>query len=62
MPSLYLIKPAFLILLRPIARGLFRLGATANMVTLAAAALSIAAGGVLAFACDPFCPNGAQCH
>jgi CDP-diacylglycerol---glycerol-3-phosphate 3-phosphatidyltransferase len=48
MPTLYSIKPAFQKLLRPVASGLVRIGATANMVTLAAAALSIAAGGAIA--------------
>jgi CDP-diacylglycerol---glycerol-3-phosphate 3-phosphatidyltransferase len=48
MPTLYTIKPAFQNLLRPAAAGLVRLGATANMVTLAAAALSIAAGFAIA--------------
>jgi CDP-diacylglycerol---glycerol-3-phosphate 3-phosphatidyltransferase len=48
MPTLYSIKPAFQNLLRPIARGLVKLGATANMATLAAAALSVAAGFAIA--------------
>jgi CDP-diacylglycerol---glycerol-3-phosphate 3-phosphatidyltransferase len=48
MPSLYSIKPAFQNLLRPVARGLAALGATANMVTLAAAALSVTAGAAIA--------------
>jgi CDP-diacylglycerol---glycerol-3-phosphate 3-phosphatidyltransferase len=47
MPSLYSIKPAFQYLLRPIARGLVRLGATANMVTLGAALISIVTGVVI---------------
>jgi CDP-diacylglycerol---glycerol-3-phosphate 3-phosphatidyltransferase len=48
MPTLYSIKPAFQNLLRPVASGLVRLGATANMVTLGAAFMSIAAGVVIA--------------
>jgi CDP-diacylglycerol---glycerol-3-phosphate 3-phosphatidyltransferase len=48
MATLYSIKPAFQNLLRPLAAGLVRLGATANMVTLGAAFMSIAAGIVIA--------------
>jgi CDP-diacylglycerol--glycerol-3-phosphate 3-phosphatidyltransferase len=48
MPTLYSIKPAFQNLLRPIAGGLVSQGATANMVTIAAAGLSIAAGLTIA--------------
>ena len=45
--TLYALKPRFQNLLRPIAARLARAGVTANQVTLAAAALSIAVGGLL---------------
>jgi CDP-diacylglycerol---glycerol-3-phosphate 3-phosphatidyltransferase len=48
MPSVYSIKPAFQNLLRPVARSLAGLGATANMVTLGAAYMSIAAAILMA--------------
>ena len=48
MPTLYDVKPAFQNLLRPVAAGLVKLGATANMVTIGAALLSIAAGALIA--------------
>ena len=48
MPTLYDVKPAFQNLLRPVAAGLVKLGATANMVTIAAAALSIVTGVLIA--------------
>jgi CDP-diacylglycerol---glycerol-3-phosphate 3-phosphatidyltransferase len=48
MATLYSMKPAFQNLLRPLAAGLARLGATANMVTVAAVVLSIAAGLAIA--------------
>lgn len=48
MPSIYDLKPAFQGLLRPLCRRLARAGATANQVTLAALALSLATGAVLA--------------
>ena len=48
MASVYDLKPAFQGLLRPTTRVLFRAGVTANMVTVAAAVLSIAAGAFLA--------------
>jgi CDP-diacylglycerol---glycerol-3-phosphate 3-phosphatidyltransferase len=48
VPTLYDIKPAFQRLLRPIAARLVAMGTTANMVTLAAAALSIASGAAMA--------------
>ena len=48
MATLYSIKPAFQNLLRPVARGLAGIGATANMLTLAAAVVSIAVGLILA--------------
>lgn len=48
MPSIYQLKPAFQNLLRPIVRALARAGATPNQVTLAALALSTAAGALVA--------------
>ena len=48
MPTLYDIKPRFQALLRPLANRLAAAGATANQVTLAAAALSVAAGAAIA--------------
>jgi CDP-diacylglycerol--glycerol-3-phosphate 3-phosphatidyltransferase len=48
MPSIYQIKPRFQALLRPLVRALAGAGVTANQVTLAAAAMSIVAGIVLA--------------
>ncbi len=47
--TLYLLKPQFQALLRPVARWLNGVGATANMVTLAAAAGSVLIGTVLAW-------------
>ncbi len=44
MPSLYQLKPAFQARLRPAVGALARMGVTANQVTLAGLALSIAAG------------------
>jgi CDP-diacylglycerol---glycerol-3-phosphate 3-phosphatidyltransferase len=48
MPTLYDIKPAFQNLLRPLAAGLVRSGATANGVTISAALLSIATAILIA--------------
>lgn len=48
MVSVYDIKPKFQALLRPITRGLARLGVTANQVTLAAMAMSVGIGAVIA--------------
>jgi CDP-diacylglycerol--glycerol-3-phosphate 3-phosphatidyltransferase len=48
LPSIYDLKPAFQGLLRPIVRGLAKSGVSANQVTTAAMALSIAAGAVIA--------------
>ena len=48
MASIYDLKPAFQNLLRPICRGLVRVGLTANQVTVAAMLLSFVAGGCLA--------------
>lgn len=47
MPSIYQLKPAFQNLLRPLTQRLFRLGVTANHVTLAAMLLSCLVGGLL---------------
>ena len=47
MPSIYDLKPAFQRLLRPICRGLVGAGITANQVTLAALALSVATGALV---------------
>lgn len=47
--TLYDIKPAFQNLLRPACDALARAGVTANQVTIAAMALSIATGAALAF-------------
>lgn len=48
MPSIYDLKPAFQGLLRPLVGSLARAGATANQVTLAALALSVATGLAIA--------------
>jgi len=48
MASIYDLKPAFQGLLRPITRALAGAGVTANMVTLAAVALSIVVGALIA--------------
>lgn len=47
MPTIYQLKPAFQNLLRPLTRFLFRLGVTANHVTLAAMLFSCLVGGLL---------------
>lgn len=47
MPSIYQLKPAFQNLLRPLTQRLFRLGATANHVTLTAMLLSCVVGALL---------------
>ena len=49
MPTIYDIKPAFQGLLRPLVVRLAAAGVTANQVTMAAAVLSCAAGGALAW-------------
>lgn len=49
MPTLYDIKPAFQALLRPLTRRLASAGVTANQVTVAACALSMAAGAAIAW-------------
>jgi CDP-diacylglycerol--glycerol-3-phosphate 3-phosphatidyltransferase len=46
MPSLYDLKPHFQALLRPASRTLLAAGISPNAVTLAALALSVAAGGI----------------
>lgn len=48
MASIYDLKPAFQGLLRPIVRALARSGVSANQVTIAAMAISVAAGAVIA--------------
>ncbi len=53
MPSIYDIKLRFQALLRPLVRGLAGAGATANQVTLAALALSLAAGALVAAVAAP---------
>lgn len=50
MASLYELKPRFQACLRPLADGLAARGATANQVTIAAAAMSVAVGIVVAWA------------
>lgn len=47
MPSIYQLKPAFQNRLRPLTQRLFRFGATANHVTLAAMLLSCIVGALL---------------
>lgn len=46
--SIYALKPRFQALLRPLVRGLFSAGVTANQVTLAACLGSVALGAALA--------------
>lgn len=48
MPSIYDLKPKFQALLRPVSNTLAAAGITANQVTIAAAALSILVGGLIA--------------
>jgi CDP-diacylglycerol--glycerol-3-phosphate 3-phosphatidyltransferase len=48
MPSVYQLKPAFQVLLRPIVNWLARIGVTANQVTIAALLLSLSTGHVIA--------------
>jgi phosphatidylglycerophosphate synthase len=50
MASIYDLKPGFQALLRPLMRGIAKLGLTPNTVTLAAIAGSIAVGAVVSFA------------
>jgi CDP-diacylglycerol--glycerol-3-phosphate 3-phosphatidyltransferase len=49
MPSIYDLKPRFQALLRPLIRGLARLGITANHVTWTALFLSVATGAAIAW-------------
>jgi CDP-diacylglycerol--glycerol-3-phosphate 3-phosphatidyltransferase len=49
MASIYDLKPAFQDLLRPIMRGLARMGATPNAVTVAALVMSAAVGSCIAW-------------
>lgn len=51
--SIYALKPAFQNLLRPIVRGMYRVGITANQVTVFAALVSIAIGLALFFMALP---------
>lgn len=54
MASIYGLKPAFQNLLRPLCRRLAAAGVTANQVTLAALALSLATGALLALSAPFF--------
>jgi CDP-diacylglycerol--glycerol-3-phosphate 3-phosphatidyltransferase len=49
MASVYDLKPAFQGILRPLCRGLARVGVTANQVTVAAMLLSLATGALLSW-------------
>jgi len=51
--SIYALKPAFQNLLRPIVRGMYRVGITANQVTVFAALVSVAIGLALYFMALP---------
>ena len=48
--TLYALKPRFQALLRPLAAALARAGVTANQLTVAAAAISVAVGVLVALA------------
>jgi CDP-diacylglycerol--glycerol-3-phosphate 3-phosphatidyltransferase len=50
--TIYALKPRFQALLRPIAGALYRLGVTANMVTVGAAVGSVGAGALVAWRAD----------
>jgi CDP-diacylglycerol--glycerol-3-phosphate 3-phosphatidyltransferase len=52
MASIYDLKPKFQQLLQPATRGLYRLGVTANQVTVGAAVVSLACGAWLAWLID----------
>lgn len=45
MPSIYQLKPAFQNILRPLVRGLYQVGVTANLVTIIAMLISIGLAG-----------------
>lgn len=49
MPSVYDLKPKFQALLRPVSNALWRLGITANDVTVFALALSLLTGGAILY-------------
>lgn len=49
MPSIYQLKPTFQNLLRPFVRSLFRIGVTANMVTILAMLISIGVASFIYF-------------
>lgn len=49
MATIYDLKPAFQNLLRPVMRGLARMGATPNIVTVGALVMSAAAGALIAW-------------
>jgi CDP-diacylglycerol--glycerol-3-phosphate 3-phosphatidyltransferase len=51
--SIYELKPRFQALLRPLTRGLYAAGVTANQVTVAACVVTIALGVLLAFKPQP---------
>lgn len=51
--SIYSLKPRFQALLRPLTRALFRVGVTANQVTLAACIVSVALGILIALNPQP---------
>jgi CDP-diacylglycerol---glycerol-3-phosphate 3-phosphatidyltransferase len=53
MPSIYGLKPKFQNLLRPVTNFLARIGVTANQVTLAALAISLAAGAAIFYFRSP---------
>ena len=61
--SIYALKPKFQNLLRPLVRALYQKGVTANQVTLAACAVSVAVGLLLSLGaqflpCFGCCPCG----
>src|SRR6266498_1745873 len=54
--SIYALTPRFQMLLRPLTAALARSGVSANVVTLAAAVLSVALGTVVVFEAPARCP------
>lgn len=56
LPTIYDLKPRFQALLRPLCRGLVRIGVTANQITVLAALLSIAVGAAILFYPDASWP------